>query len=186
MQFLARPDADDLLGNVGAIAVARSTIAPRGFSARNFPAVHAREILRTKSTPCRNVIQNRVMRSVIGRCRSLGNLFPEERDDGTARSDDISVPHGREPRPVLPARLLAATNSLSDTSLVAPYRLIGLAALSVDRAITFSYFVGDSRLDDVFRPVDVGLDALHGIVLGCRYLLQRRGVNHEVHPASPD
>ncbi|MNH14760.1 hypothetical protein D3C79_743570 [compost metagenome] len=36
-----------------------------------------------------------------------------------------------------PAKLLAATNSLSDSSLVAPYRLIGLAALSVDSATTF-------------------------------------------------
>ena len=33
--------------------------------------------------------------------------------------------------------LFAAVNNLSDTNLVAPYKLIGLAALSVDSAITF-------------------------------------------------
>ena len=33
--------------------------------------------------------------------------------------------------------LLAATNSLSEQSLVAPYRLTGEEALSVERAITF-------------------------------------------------
>ena len=37
-----------------------------------------------------------------------------------------------------PPILLAATNSLSDASFVAPYKLIGLAALSVDNAIIFS------------------------------------------------
>ena len=36
--------------------------------------------------------------------------------------------------------LFAATNILSDASLVAPYKLIGLAALSVERAITFETF----------------------------------------------
>ena len=35
------------------------------------------------------------------------------------------------------AKLLAATNNLSEHSLVAPYKLIGLAALSVESAITF-------------------------------------------------
>ena len=37
----------------------------------------------------------------------------------------------------LPAKLLATTNNLSEHSLVAPYKLIGLAALSVESAITF-------------------------------------------------
>src|SRR3546814_5066844 len=39
-------------------------------------------------------------------------------------------------QPPAPDRLLAATKILSEASLVAPYRLIGLAALSVDSAIT--------------------------------------------------
>ncbi|EKD70615.1 MAG: hypothetical protein ACD_46C00479G0003 [uncultured bacterium] len=37
-----------------------------------------------------------------------------------------------------PFILLAATNNLSETSLVAPYKLIGQAALSVDKEMTLS------------------------------------------------
>ena len=39
----------------------------------------------------------------------------------------------------LPDKLLAAINNLSEQSFVAPYKFMGLAALSVERAITFSY-----------------------------------------------
>ena len=35
--------------------------------------------------------------------------------------------------------LFAAVNNLSDASLVAPYKLMGLAALSVDKAITLDH-----------------------------------------------
>jgi len=40
-----------------------------------------------------------------------------------------------------PFRLLAATNNLSEHNLVAPYKLIGAAALSVERATTSFTFV---------------------------------------------
>ena len=36
--------------------------------------------------------------------------------------------------------LFAATNILSDASLVAPYKLIGLAALSVERQLLLKLF----------------------------------------------
>ena len=42
---------------------------------------------------------------------------------------------------LLPLILLAAINSLSEASLVAPYKLIGAAALSVERDTTFLTFV---------------------------------------------
>ena len=46
----------------------------------------------------------------------------------------------------LPVILFAATKSLSDVNLVAPYKLIGSAALSVDNAITLStsFFIAQS------------------------------------------
>ena len=37
----------------------------------------------------------------------------------------------------IPVKLLAAINNLSEHNFVAPYKLIGLTALSVDNAITF-------------------------------------------------
>ena len=43
--------------------------------------------------------------------------------------------------PSAPDKWLAATNILSEASLLAPYKLIGLAALSVDKAITFLTFL---------------------------------------------
>ena len=39
---------------------------------------------------------------------------------------------------LLPLTLFAAANNLSEHNLVAPYKFTGLAALSVERAITFS------------------------------------------------
>ena len=39
-----------------------------------------------------------------------------------------------------PTILFAATNILSEASLVAPYKFIGFAALSVDKAITLETF----------------------------------------------
>ena len=39
-----------------------------------------------------------------------------------------------------PLMLFAATNNLSEVSFVAPYKLIGLLALSVDKATTFFIF----------------------------------------------
>ena len=41
--------------------------------------------------------------------------------------------------------------------------------------------VVERRLDYVFGAPDVGLDALHGVVLGGRHLLEGGGMNHEVH-----
>ena len=75
--------------------------------------------------------------------------------------------------------LLAATKSLSDASLVAPYRLIGLAALSVDSAITLLDLAGERGVDHVLGAEDVGLDALERVVFGGRHLLQRRRVDHD-------
>jgi len=44
----------------------------------------------------------------------------EEGDDRAARADDVAVAHHGEPGRPLPAMLLAAMKSLSDTSFVAP------------------------------------------------------------------
>ena len=55
----------------------------------------------------------------------------------TTFGKNISIPYNGKFCSITPAKLLAAMNSLSEQSLVAPYRLDGLAALSVDSAITF-------------------------------------------------
>ena len=51
-----------------------------------------------------------------------------------------------------PAILFAATNNLSEANLVAPYRLIGLAALSVERAMTFSTLLSSAALITFSAP----------------------------------
>src|SRR6185295_10395134 len=93
---------------------------------------------KTKLTPCVSVIQKRVIRSsVMGRLsapsatslRKNGTTEPREPNTLPYRTTENRVPSE-------PARLLAATKILSAASLDAPYKLIGLAALSVDRAMT--------------------------------------------------
>src|SRR6218665_4086 len=51
-----------------------------------------------------------------------------------------------------PVILLAATNSLSEASLVAPYKLIGAQALSVDNATTRSTSVSRQELITFSAP----------------------------------
>ena len=53
----------------------------------------------------------------------------EQRHDRAAGADHIAVAHDAKGRAMPPAMLFAATNSLSEASLVAPYRLIGLRGL---------------------------------------------------------
>ena len=60
-----------------------------------------------------------------------------------------------------PTMLFAATNNLSDTNLLAPYRLIGLTALSVDKATTFFTFASSigygflNAIDSMAPAVDL-------------------------------
>ena len=84
------------------------------------------------------MIQNLVIRgSVIGStpfCRALRKKGTTDPRLPTTFPYLTTLSSG--PRP--PAYALAATKSLSEQSLVAPYKLIGFAALSVDSARTFS------------------------------------------------
>ena len=71
----------------------------------------------------------------------IGNtpVFRRSQKKGiTEPRDPMTLPYrtseNRSCRP--PTILLAATNNLSEQSFVAPYRLIGAAALSVDNATT--------------------------------------------------
>ena len=53
----------------------------------------------------------------------------------------------------LPLILLAAINNLSAHSFVAPYKLTGAAALSVDKAITFCTFSFKQQLIRFWAPM---------------------------------
>ena len=75
---------------------------------------------------------------------------------------------------------MAATKSLSEQSLVAPYRLIGLAALSVLSAITCLHVAVDGRVDEIGAAEHVGLDHFDGIVLSRWHLLERRSMNDDI------
>ena len=79
--------------------------------------------------------------------------------------------------------LFAAVNSLSEQSLVAPYKLMGAAALSVDKATT--------RLTPVSRQASTTFCAPKTLVLmnskglysavGSRHLLKRGGMDDGVN-----
>ena len=94
---------------------------------------------RTNSTPCSNVIQNLViLLSVIGRNSDF--FFLSSKNSGiTLPLEFITLPYRTTEniQPFFPDRLLAATKILSEANLEAPYKFKGLAALSVEREITF-------------------------------------------------
>lgn len=77
--------------------------------------------------------------------------------------------------------LFAATKSLSDASLVAPYRLIGFAALSVERSNHLFDLIEQRCLDDVLGTMDIGFDAFHRIVFSGRHLFECRSMHHIIH-----
>ena len=71
-------------------------------------------------------------------------------------------------------------NSLSAVSLVAPYRLIGLDALSVESATTFLTPVSIAASMTFWRAEHVGLHELERVVLRGVDLLQGGGVDDVV------
>src|SRR5688572_16204271 len=78
----------------------------------------------------------RVMRvSVMGR---VPDLASDMKNGMTEPREPITFPYRTTAKRVLcvPAYALPAMNNLSEASFVAPYRLIGLLALSVDNATT--------------------------------------------------
>ncbi len=129
------------IGRPGAMAWARSVMRIEGMRGTKISPPRMRaKFSSTKSTPCCSVIQKRVMRSSV-----MGRLFApsaiRRSNSGTTEPrEPTTLPYRTAAKRVRapPTMLLAATNSLSEASLVAPYRLIGFAALSVDRAITLS------------------------------------------------
>ena len=75
---------------------------------------------------------------MIGNIPSIDFLFIKK--GITDPFDPITLPYLTTENCIIlsPFILLAATNNLSDVNLVAPYRLIGAQALSVDSATTLS------------------------------------------------
>ena len=185
VQLLARPDADLVRWSAsGATASTRSRIRMLGMRGTNSspPCIWSNGPGRT-APPASRVIQNRVIRlSVIGR------LCPRRRAGGRTGRPSRGCPSrcrtGRRRSGSGAGRRSGSptTKSLSPTSLVAPYRLIGLDALSVESATTFRTPGFDGRVDHVLRAGDVGGDVLRRVVLGGVHLLEGGGVHHVVHP----
>jgi len=107
----------------------------------------------TNSTPCSSVIINLViLSSVIGRIP----FDRSERKKGiTDPREPNTFPYLTTPKDVScePEYELPATNSLSDANFVAPYKLIGELALSVERAITFLTFLSIAASIRFIAPI---------------------------------
>ena len=95
--------------------------------------------VKTKFTPSSRLITNRVTALSV-----IGNFFSPSAKSFlkcgiTLPLELITFPYLTTENLVLcfPDKLLAAINNLSEHNLVAPYKFIGLAALSVERARTF-------------------------------------------------
>src|SRR5690554_5778966 len=122
----------------GPIAFATSIILYDGiFGTKISPPQACSKACITISTPsCKEMLNLVIFGSVMGRAPPF--LFFFKKKGMTEPLDPITLPYlTTENRMGLsPLMLLAATNSLSEVSLVAPYRLIGAQALSVDKATT--------------------------------------------------
>src|SRR5690606_19077738 len=92
----------------------------------------------TMSTPpCKLMLNRVILGSVIGKTPSPFFLIKNGMTDPL---DPITFPYRTTENRIglLPRILFAATNTLSEANLVAPYKLIGAQALSVDKATTRS------------------------------------------------
>src|SRR5690606_41195644 len=88
----------------------------------------------TSSTACSNEIIKRVMRSSVTGNTPLSLM--DWKNGITEPREPITLPYRTTEKrvPCSPEYELEATNNLSEASLVAPYRLTGELALSVERA----------------------------------------------------
>ena len=128
-----------LIGKFGAMDFARSTTRIDGILGTNIsPPCIRSKFLSTNSIPSSNFSQYLVIRSsVIGK-NSAPSSTSFLKKGTTEPRDPTTLPYLTTANLVSlsPTKLLAATKSLSEASLVAPYKLIGFAALSVESAIT--------------------------------------------------
>ena len=125
----------------GAIALARSIMRIEGiFGMKISPPFIRSKFFSTKRTPCSSVIQKRVMRSSVIGSSFAPSAISLAKNGTTEPFEPTTLPYLATLKRVrrVPAMLFAAVKSLSLASFVAPYRFMGLQALSVLRAITFS------------------------------------------------
>ena len=94
--------------------------------------------LNTKNTASSNLVKNLLISKCV-RGKSLPWAINSLKKGITEPLDAITFPYLTKLKrvPFGPEREFAFTNNFSAQSLVAPYKFIGLQALSVDRAITF-------------------------------------------------
>ena len=109
-------------------------------------------------------------------------LLEEDRHHAAAAADHVAVADAAEAGRCRRHRQLLWTNSFSAASLVAPYRLTGLTALSVLRAQDLFDPGIQRRVDHVAAAQDIGFDRFHRIVFTGRNLLERCRVDNDIHP----
>ena len=110
-----------------------------------------------------------------------GNLAPEKRHDRAARANHVAVAHDGEARPVPAGEVVCRDKQLVGHELRGAVQVDRVGRLVGGQCDHLFHVVRERGVDDVFRAMDVRLDAFHRVVFGSRHLLQRGCVDDEVH-----
>ena len=112
-----------------------------------------------------------------------GDEPPEHGDHTATRPDDVAIAHHREPGAVAAAQMIGGDEYLVRGQLAGAIEIDRIRGL-VGRQGNHPFDAAmDGGLHDVFGAINVGVDALEGVVFGDRYLFQRRGMHHVIDVA---
>lgn len=184
VQLLARAYADDLLGQLGGHGAGEIRDAHgRDLGNEHFPPLHADKVGQHE---LHSLLQGEPEAGHLGMGdgQAAGAFLDQSVEEGhhrAAGSHHVAVAHYGEDGRVPARHIIGGHEQLVGAELggtIEVDRVGGLVGGEGDHLLDP---IVEGRLDDIFRPIDIGLDALHGVVLGGRHLLEGGGMNHEVH-----
>lgn len=114
---------------------------------------------------------------------ALIDPFLEEGHDRAARAHHVAVAHHRKTGWILAGDVVGGDEQFVGGQLGGAIQVDGVGSLVGGEGDHLLDLIEQGGLDDVLGPVDIGLDALHGVVFGSRHLLEGRRVHHIVNPA---
>ena len=112
---------------------------------------------------------------------ALGDQLVEEGHDRAARTCHIAVAHDGKARAAGADHVVGSDKQLVRGQLGGAVQVDRIGGLVGGQGNDAVDVVLDGTPDHVLGAMDVGLDALHRVVLGRRHLLEGCGVDHDVH-----
>ena len=184
VQLLPRADADNFLGQLGGHGAGEIRNAHRrDLRNEHFPPLHAGEVGQHELDP---LLQGEPETGHLGmgNGQAAGPFLDQAIKEGHHRApgaDHVAITYHGENGGVFARHIIGGDEQLVGAEFGGAIQVDRIGRLVGGEGDHLLDPVVESRLDDVFRTMDVGLDALHGVVFGGRHLLEGGGMHHEVH-----